>query len=121
MGSSVAATVEHVRKAVRDPLVRLDVLQPNEPSPVSPTSGDAWRMLSETIDETYPGTIVTPYIMLGASDSRHFTTISDSVYRFSPFEMSLAERGTLHAMNERMHVSTFLRGVDFYTRLVRKL
>ncbi len=121
VGSSVAATVEHVRKAVRDPLVRLDVLQPNEPSPVSPTSGDAWRMLSETIDETYPGTIVTPYIMLGASDSRHFTTISDSVYRFSPFEMSLAERGTLHAMNERMHVSTFLRGVDFYTRLVRKL
>ncbi|MES2170597.1 MAG: M20/M25/M40 family metallo-hydrolase [Actinomycetota bacterium] len=121
VGSSVAETVEHVRKAIRDPLVRLDVLQPNEPSPVSPTAGEAWRTLSETIDESFPGTIVTPYIMLGASDSRHFTRISDSVYRFSPFEMSLEERGTLHAMNERMHVSTFLRGVDFYTRLVRKL
>jgi len=71
--------------------------------------------------ETYPGTIVTPYVMLAASDSRHFARISDHVYRFSPFRMSAAERGTLHAMNERIHVATFLRGVEFYTRLVRSL
>lgn len=121
VGSSVAQTVEHVRSAVRDPLVRLDVIQPNEPSPVSPTAGAAWGLVATTIVETYPGTIVTPYVMLAASDSRHFARISDHIYRFTPFEMSTAERGTLHAMNERMHVSTFLTGVDFYTRLVRKL
>jgi carboxypeptidase PM20D1 len=121
VGSTVAATVEHVRKAIHDPLVRLEVLQPNEPSPVSPTTGLAWQRLSAAIVASYPGTIVTPYVMLAASDSRHFARISDDVYRFSPFEMSKEERGTLHAMNERMHVSTFLRGVDFYTRLVREL
>ncbi len=97
------------------------VIQPSEPSPVSPTTGHAWELVSGTIVETYPGTIVTPYVMLAARDSRHYATISEPVYRFSPFEMSKDERGTLHAMNERMHVSTFLSGVDFYTRLVRKL
>jgi carboxypeptidase PM20D1 len=59
--------------------------------------------------------------MMAASDSRHFTRISDSVYRFSPFEMSSAERGTLHAKNERIHVSTLLRGVEFYSRLIATL
>jgi carboxypeptidase PM20D1 len=121
VGSSVAATLEHVRKAVRDPLVRLDLVQPNEPSPVSPSTGPAWGLVAGTIEETYPGTIVTPYVMLAASDSRQFTRISDNVYRFSPFEMSKTERGTLHAKDERMHTATFLRGVEFYTRLVRKL
>jgi carboxypeptidase PM20D1 len=57
-------------------------------------------------------------VMMAASDSRYFTRISDFVYRFSPFEMSTHERGTLHAIDERMHVSTLLRGVEFYTRLV---
>ncbi len=121
VGSSVAETVEHVRRAVNDSLVHIEVLHPNEPSPVSPTSGSAWDRISSTITEVYPGTIVTPYVMLAASDSRHYARISDFVYRFSPFRMSKEERGTLHAMNERMHVSTFLSGVEFYGRLLRKL
>jgi carboxypeptidase PM20D1 len=119
--SSVAEAVEHVRKAIGDELVAIEALHPNEPSPVSPTTGPAWELVKTTIEESFPGTIVTPYVMLGASDSRHFTRISDHVYRFSPFEMSTEERGTLHAKNERMRVATFLRGVGFYTRLVAAL
>jgi carboxypeptidase PM20D1 len=119
--SSVAEATEHVRQAVNDPLVSISVLHPNEPSPVSPSSGVAWLRVTSTIEETFPGTIVTPYVMMAASDSRHFTRISSCVYRFSPFEMSKDERGTLHAIDERMHVATFLRGVEFYERLVGKL
>lgn len=119
--SSVAEAVEHVRRAIADPLVRIDTLHPNEPSPVSPTHGPAWQLVRTTIEETYPGTIVTPYVMMAASDSRYFAAISEFVYRFSPFEMSTAERGTLHARNERIHVSTLLAGVEFYTRLIAEL
>lgn len=121
VGSSVADTVGHVRRAVRDPGVQLDVVQPSEPSPVSPTTGWAWELLRDTVLASYPGTIVTPYVMLGASDSRHYCEISEHVYRFSPFEMSDEERGTLHAVNERIRVATFLRGVGFFNRLLRSL
>lgn len=119
--SSVEHAVEHVRRAIRDDQVTIQSLHPNEPSPVSPTTGRAWELIKGTIEQTFPGTIVTPYVMLGASDGRHFTRISDHVYRFSPFEMSAEERGTLHAKNERIRVATFLRGVGFYTRLVAEL
>src|SRR5690554_6431612 len=119
VGSTVADAVDHVRRAVNDPQVKLEAQHPSEPSPVSPTSGPGWDLLKGSIEATYPGTIVTPYVMLGASDSRHFTRISSNVYRFSPFEMSKEERGTLHAMNERIRVSTFLRGIEFYRRLIR--
>lgn len=96
-------------------------VHPNEPSSVSPTSGLAWQLVRSSIEQTHPGTIVTPYVMMAASDSRYFARISDFVYRFSPFEMSTNERGSLQAIDERMHVSTFLRGVDFYTGLVSRL
>jgi carboxypeptidase PM20D1 len=119
--SSVSAAVEHVRRAIDDPLVAIAVIHPNEPSPISPTSGAAWELVKTSIEHAFPGTIVTPYVTMAASDSRHFARISDYVYRFSPFEMSKDERGTLHARDERMHTATLLRGVAFYTTLVGRL
>jgi len=121
VGSSVAEAVAHVQRAVRDDRVSITVEEASEPSPVSPTTGEAWEMLSHTIVDVFPGTIVTPYIQLGASDSRHFTAISDHVYRFTPFELSAAQRATLHARNENITVATWLRGIAFYEKLVRSL
>jgi len=121
VGSTVAEAVDHVRRSVRDSSVRIEVLEASEPSPVSPTVGPAWSKLSKAITDIHPGVVVTPYIQLGASDSRRFTGISNNVYRFTPFEMSKEERGTLHAMNERIHVDTWLRGIEFYVALLRSL
>jgi carboxypeptidase PM20D1 len=118
VGSSVAEAVNHIRRAIGDDKVEVTALHPSEPSPVSPTNGPAWTRVREAIEAVHPDAIVTPYIQLGASDSRHFTDICDAVYRFTPFEMSLAERGTLHAVNERIHVETWLRGISFYEKLI---
>jgi carboxypeptidase PM20D1 len=119
--SSVDAALAHIRHAIRDDVVTVTPLHPSEPSPVSPTTGAPWNLLRATAEAVYPGTVVTPYIQLGASDSRHFTRICDAVYRFTPFEISLEERGTLHAVNERIHVATWLRGIEFYEKLVAAL
>ena len=119
--STVDETLGHIRRAIHDPLVVVAASTPSEPSPVSPSSGEAWQLISESISAVYPRAIVSPYIMLGASDARHFTTISPFVYRFTPFEMSSDERATLHAIDERMHVATFLSGIRFYRTLIERL
>src|SRR5690606_10751910 len=48
-GSSVAEAVEHVRRAIRDERVAIEVADPSEPSPVSPTSGEQWGSLRAAI------------------------------------------------------------------------
>lgn len=119
VGSTVAETLEHLRRAIRDPQVRIEAVDASEPSPVSPSEGPEWDRVSGALATVHPRAIVTPYIMLGASDSRHFTAIGETVYRFTPFEMSTEERGTLHARDERIHVRTWLRGIDVYALLLR--
>jgi carboxypeptidase PM20D1 len=121
VGSTVEESVAHIRRAIRDDRVEVTTRNPSEPSPISPTTGPQWDAVRRAIEATFPGVIVTPYIQLGASDSRHFTGICDAVYRFTPFEMSLAERGTLHAVNERIRVATWLRGIEFYATLIRSV
>jgi len=118
VGSSVAASIGHIRSAIRDEAVRIELVQPGEPSPVSPTTGAGWQRILSAVEATHPGVLCLPYVQNGATDSRQFTSLTPHVYRFTPFELSRDERDTLHAVNERIHVATWLRGIDFYRALI---
>ncbi|MCX6498240.1 MAG: M20/M25/M40 family metallo-hydrolase [Arthrobacter sp.] len=121
VGDTVAGTVERLRKIIRDPRVELRVVEGNEPTPVSAFAGPQWQLLEDSIAATFPEAIITPYIMMGGTDSRRFTGICDSVYRFAPFAMDTADRGSIHAVDEKISLETLGRGVRFYETLLRKL
>lgn len=57
---------------------------------------------------------------MGGTDARHYARVSSTVYRFSPFELSKAERASMHAVNERLPVASLAKGVEFYLRLIRR-
>ena len=48
VGDTVAGVVEHIRKAVADDQVRIDVVESGEPSPVSPYDDEAFELLEAT-------------------------------------------------------------------------
>ena len=118
---SIASALEYLKKTVNDPSVEITAVDSFEPSRISRTDCEAWEMLSSTISETWPDTIVTPYLMVACSDSRHWGRISDKVYRFCPMEMSAEERGTIHGNNERIRLDCIAQCVEFYLRLMKKL
>ncbi|MFW7413904.1 M20/M25/M40 family metallo-hydrolase [Demequina sp. SO4-18] len=119
VGSSCDEAVEHLRGAIDDPRVAIDVVEASEPSPVSPTGDDArWRALGAAIGESYPDAVTVPYIMLAASDARHVARISPAVYRFSPLAMDKAQREAIHGPNENVEISALGAGVTFYRALL---
>ena len=121
IGSSVTQTAEEIRKAIGDDDVRVEVIYGDDPSPVSPSDGPEWDRLVETIAEVFPDAVAAPYVMMQASDSRHFARISDTVYRFLPFEIPAEERATLHAIDESIGVENWARGIRFFDALIQKL
>jgi carboxypeptidase PM20D1 len=118
VGSSVAATLRHVRRAVRDPLVRVELMSGKEPSPISPMEGEEWTSITDALAASHPGVVPTPYVQLGASDSHFFTDVCDAVYRFMPFQVTAQQRQGLHARDENIHVEEWTRGIGFYDRLI---
>lgn len=119
-GSTVERAVADIRAVVGDG-IRVRLVYGSDPPPVSRREGPAWDALTRAIAEVFPRTIPSPYIMIQASDARHFTRISDSVYRFLPFDLTLEEREALHAIDESIRVSTYLDGIRFFRRLVELL
>ncbi len=120
-GESVASVVARLHRVVDDDEVDLRVVASSEPSPVSPTDGPQFRLVRAAVAAAYPEALVTPYVMLGASDARHFAAIAEHVYRFSPFAMTRVQRETLHGTDEHVTVDALGRGVVFYRALLRGL
>ncbi len=107
--------------AGKDPLnLEVRIAHGHNASPSSSTSSSAFRKLTDTVENVFSGTIVTPYIMLGASDSRHYCSISENVLRFSPIQMSREELRSIHGIDERIPVEKFGRVIDFYLNLITR-
>ena len=117
-GESCEEAEERVRDAVGDPDVTVRRLYAAEPSKYSETSGESWEKLTGVIKRTWPKAVVSPYLMLAASDSRHYDRISSNVYRFCPLELSKEERGTIHGVNERIPTWKAVKCAEFYLRLI---
>ncbi|KAB3530692.1 M20/M25/M40 family metallo-hydrolase [Alkaliphilus serpentinus] len=113
--------LKHVKTVINNEDIEVKVIEKREASPISPTNTEAWKKVKTAIQNTWEGTIVTPYLMLAASDSRHFCSISDNVLRFSAMSLSEEERGLIHGNNERIPIKTLMDTIDFYERLMQLL
>nr|WP_275585887.1 M20/M25/M40 family metallo-hydrolase [Geodermatophilus sabuli] len=121
LGETVQSTVDRLRRVIDDPTVELTVVSGNDPSPVSRADNEAFALVGAAIRSVYPDAAVAPYVMVQASDARHFSQVCDSVYRFMPFDVTRDELAALHAADERITVAALHRGAGFYRHLLRHL
>ncbi len=121
VGDTVAGVLEHVRRTIADDQVQVDVVERNEPSPVSPYDDEAFALIEDTITEVFPDAVAAPYVMMAATDARFFTTICERVYRFAPFRMTKAQRESIHSYDEHLGVDALVDGVRWYERLIERI
>lgn len=80
-----------------------------------------YEIIKQTVLETYHETIVSPFIMIGGTDAKHYSEISDCVVRFSPMKVSNEDRKGVHGLNEKISVETLEKCLEFYLRLLSKI
>ena len=117
---TVDSALAYLRKTVKDPAVEISALEGFDPSPISETDCPAWDKVASAVANTWPGCIVSPYLMVQCSDSRSYGRISNHVYRFSAMDMTAEERATIHGNNERIRLESIAKAVEFYIRLMKQ-
>ena len=113
-------SMEYIRKIIGDSDVELKNLFSMSPSPISETDCPAWDKVAASVASTWPGCIVSPYLMMQCSDSRCYAGLSNHVYRFSAMDLTAEERAGIHGNNEHIRVETVKKSVEFYIRLMRQ-
>jgi carboxypeptidase PM20D1 len=119
-GDTVDDALAHLRTVIADDDIEIRVVERGEASPLSPVD-EAFDLVASTVAELFADAVPAPYVMMGATDSRHFTRICDRVYRFAPFRMTKAQRQAVHSYDEHLDVDAFLTGIDWYRRLIERL
>src|SRR5260370_13252127 len=76
-GETPDSVLDHVRRAVADPRVKVAVFgeHPSTPSAESSPAAAPFNVLQRTIRQLYPATVVTPYLVVGATASRYYTPL----------------------------------------------
>ena len=121
LGETVQSAAARVRRRIADPQVSVDVLEGSDPSPESPTDNAAFALLADALAVSHPGVPAVPYVMMAATDSRHFHRFAPAVYRFAPLDMSNAQRAAIHGVDESVEIAALERGERFHRALIERL
>ena len=111
----------YLRRVIKNDRVTVDVEYAEPASPYASTDTEHWDKLASAAAGTWKGCLVSPYLMIACSDSRHYAGYCDDVYKFSAMHLTGEQRGLIHNHNERIPVSEIAKTVEFFTRFERML
>lgn len=118
-GDTVADVEAHIRDVVDDDAIAVACMERCwDPSPVSPTQGPGWDHIHAAIAWTFPGAVISPSLVIAATDARYYAGLTDRVYRFAPIHLTDVDRRRLHGTDERVAVADIARAVRFYQALL---
>ena len=120
-GDTTESVQRRIERLVGKDRVEYIRLSGSEPSKSSPTDVMGYLALERAIRQSFPEVIVSPYLMIAGSDSRHYLRICDNVYRFSGMYLSAEEREMIHSKDERIPVEKLADTIKFYYRLISLL
>lgn len=119
---SVASVVGHLRRVMNDDRIDISLKQPYyDGIHVTSTHSMIWRLMDSTIKAVFPDVIVAPFLFPASTDSRHYVERSTSILRFNPILIDDSNKNCIHGVDERIAIGQFLRSIQFYKTLLKRL
>jgi carboxypeptidase PM20D1 len=120
-GDSVQDVEDHIRRVVADEAVEIthDGNFSDEPSPVADINSPSFAVIAKTVEDVFPDTVISTGLVIGATDLRNYAGVYEHRYNFAPFRIKPEDLVRIHGHNERLSVSDYVRGIEFYRRLIQ--
>jgi carboxypeptidase PM20D1 len=112
--------MERTLRTVDDPRVQIRPIGriTSNPSSISDTGSPSFQVLQRTIHQVFPGVLVAPGLVVGATDSRQFSGVSRNILRFTPMRMGPEDLGRIHGTDERLSVENYKEIIRFFVQLI---
>lgn len=91
----------------------------DEPTKTADLNSQGMNHLRTCIASIFPDAVITPYLMTGGTDCRHYDQVAKNAYRFSPFRVSEQELDLVHGDGEYLSRENLESMVEFYTLFLR--
>ena len=118
-GDSVAEVLQRFRD-IGLPFQVEAILQ-EEPTAASQLEGPTMDHLRSSIASIFPEAVITPYLMVGGTDCRHYAQVCRNAYRFEPARVSEKELSLMHGKGEYLSLKNLKTMIEFYETYIRTL
>jgi len=117
-GQTSDDVLNFITKSVNDNrvVIKKQTISLMEPSPITSSENPEFKKIEQIIYHSVPDVIVSPFLMIGATDSRYFRSFSDAVLNFS----AVQDVKGFHGIDERIGKSDLNRMIFFYNQLLSK-
>ncbi|MCH7742845.1 MAG: M20/M25/M40 family metallo-hydrolase [Proteobacteria bacterium] len=118
---SVEDVISHVKRIVESDKVevRLPAGSGRAASGVSDWNSKGYSVIADSVRQVYGEIVISPGLMIAASDSRHYAKVADNSYRFNPLTVTSEDLTGFHGTNEKISVDNLARGIRTYIQIIR--
>ncbi len=121
-GNSAKEVLTKVKEVIADERIVIEEMNNTaEASPVTATNSYGFKAVQEVCADVFTDAIVSPFLMIGATDSKHFTDISESLIRCLPVRMCKDQLHSVHGVNEKIGINDYMEMISFYKTLIKKI
>ncbi len=114
--------MKQLRAVLADDSIQVEVITtPFREANESPTDNDFFRAVEATVEEIFPGTLVTTRMLSGATECSVFRPLGVDCYGVSPFLTSAEDLQGVHGNNENVSVENVRRGVRYLYKIVERI
>ena len=117
-GQTSDDVLKFITNAVNDDrvVVKKQTISLMEPSPITPFDNPEFKKVEQIIYKSVPDVLVSPFLMIGATDSRYYRSFSNAVLNFS----AVQDVKGFHGIDERIGKTDLNRMIFFYNQLITK-
>ena len=99
--------------------IKAEITSRRETSSIVDINNPGYKYLENIIKRVFSDAIVSPYVMLGGTDCRFYSEVSDAALRFSPVRMDNDELKKMHGNNESIKINALVEAKVFYQELIK--
>ncbi|MBU7021494.1 MAG: M20 family peptidase [Theionarchaea archaeon] len=119
-GETTETVIKRVTEVINDPRVEItQMTQAWNPSEISDMNSQSYDAIQKTLRQVFPDTVVAPYLVTGATDSRHYLPLTHSVFKIVPLVATSEDLSRIHGTDERISVDNYMKCIQFYIQLIR--
>lgn len=118
-GETAENIIAQIQKTINDSRVKIkSVGHGNATAAVADINSEAFKNLQKSVQQVFSSTLVAPSLMIGGTDTKHYSKISNNIFRFLPVVFDSEDLKRLHGNNEKIAIESFKNCIRFYKQLI---
>jgi len=119
-GDTPEDVLAHIKDAIDDPEIEVVGESWGEAAAPASAKGPAFQLVAAAVRDVMPEAIVSPGLVPGATDTRHFVGVAKEILRFVPMQVTMDAVGGAHGRDERIAVAPLASSRAIAIGMVRR-